>query len=299
MTIEAKRTPDERFADLPGYDYPPHYVADLPGYEGLRMHYVDTGESEAETTFLCLHGEPSWAYLYRKMMPLFVGAGHRAVAPDFFGFGRSDKPVAHEIYSFHFHRNAVMRLIERLDLHNVCLVVQDWGGLIGLTLPMEYPDRITRLLVMNTALAVGRPAGKGFNDWKRYVAENPDFGIAALFRRAVPGLTEAEAAAYEAPFPDASYRAGVTTFPQLVMIEPHMEGVVESRHAYMFLSEQWSGEAFIAVGMQDPVLGPAIMVRLQETIRNCSPLLEVPAGGHFLQEHGEPVARAALDHFGL
>ncbi len=299
MTIEIKRTPDERFENLPGYDFAPRYIDDLEGYEGLRMHYVDEGDRAAEVTFLCLHGEPSWAYLYRKMIPVFVSAGHRVVVPDFFGFGRSDKPVALESYTFHFHRDSVMRFIERLDLSNSCLVVQDWGGLIGLTLPMEYPDRVTRLLVMNTALATGEPAAEGFNQWKQYVAENPDFSIAGLFRRAVPNLSEAESEAYEAPFPDTSYRAGVTMFPQLVMVEPNMEGVDESRRAAEFLRRDWSGQAFMAIGMKDPVLGPSVMHKLRQVIQGCSDPLEVPEGGHFLQEDGDLVARKALEYFGL
>ena len=297
--IEAKRTPDARFESLPGYAFTPNYIDDLDGYEGLRMHYVDEGGRDSQVTFLCLHGEPSWAYLYRKMVPVFVDAGHRAIAPDFFGFGRSDKPVALETYTFQFHRDSVMRFIERLDLRNVCLVVQDWGGLIGLTLPMKYPDRITRLVVMNTALATGQPAGEGFNQWKQYVAEHPDFSIAGLFRRAVPALTETESAAYEAPFPDSSYRAGVTMFPQLVMVEPDMGGVEESRRAARFLAEEWAGQTFMAIGMQDPVLGPSVMHKLRRVIRDCSEPLEIPEGGHFLQENGERVARAALEYFGL
>jgi haloalkane dehalogenase len=297
MTIEAKRTPDERFQNLPGYDFEPHYIDDLEDYEGLRMHYVDEGPSDADTTFLCLHGEPTWAYLYRKMIPVFVEAGHRVIAPDFFGFGRSDKPVALETYTFHFHRFSICELFERLELSNVCLVVQDWGGLIGLTLPMQFQKRITRLLIMNTALATGEPAGEGFEQWKSFVAANPDFSISKLMKRAAPALSDEELAAYEAPFPDISYRAGVTMFPQLVMVEPDMLGVNESRLAASYIETSWTGQAFMAIGMTDPVLGPPVMLRLRDLIPGCSEPLEIAEGGHFVQEHGDQVAKAALEYF--
>ena len=161
MTIEALRTPDERFAMLPAFPYTPHYIDTLPGYESLRMAYVDEGSSEDEV-FLCLHGEPSWSYLYRKMIPVFVGAGHRAVAPDLYGFGRSDKPVDDDVYTFDFHRNSLIRFIEHLDLKNITLVCQDWGGILGLTLPMDMPGRFKRLLVMNTGMPVGEGMTEGF-----------------------------------------------------------------------------------------------------------------------------------------
>jgi len=298
--IEAVRTPDERFASLPGFSYAPHYLEELPGYSGLRLHYLDEpGEGAASgRTVLCLHGQPTWCYLYRRMIPVFTAAGHRVVAPDFFGFGRSDKPVADEVYTFDFHRGMLMRFIEALDLQRITLVVQDWGGLLGLTLPMEYPDRIDRLLVMNTGLGVGRSPGPGFDAWKAFVAAKPDFEIGTLMQRSVPGLTDAEAAAYDAPFPDARYRAGVRRFPALVPVSPEMGGVEISRRAGEFLRERWRGRSFMAIGMQDPVLGPPVMHALAATIRGCPPPLELPQAGHFVQEHGREVAEAALASFG-
>jgi pimeloyl-ACP methyl ester carboxylesterase len=298
--IEAVRTPDERFASLPGFSYAPHYLEGLPDYPGLRLHYLDEPGAGAASgrTVLCLHGQPTWCYLYRKMIPVFTAAGHRVVAPDFFGFGRSDKPVADEVYTFDFHRGMLMRFIEALDLQRVTLVVQDWGGLLGLTLPMEYPDRIDRLLVMNTGLGVGRSPGPGFDAWKAFVAAKPDFAIGTLMQRSVPGLTDAEAAAYDAPFPDDRHRAGVRRFPALVPVSPEMGGVEVSRRAAEFLRERWSGRSFMAIGMQDPVLGPPVMQMLAATIRGCPPPLELPQAGHFVQEHGREVAEAALASFG-
>lgn len=298
MTISARQTPDERFADLPGFDFAPHYLKDLPGYDGLRVHYLDEGPRDAEHTFLCLHGQPSWSYLYRKMIPVFTGAGGRVVAPDWLGFGRSDKPVEDEIYTFDFHRNLGLALVEALDLKNITLVVQDWGGLLGLTLPMEAPGRYTRLIVMNTGLGVGNSPGEGFEAWKAYNRSQPDMDVGALMKRATPILSDAEAAAYSAPFPDQTFKAGVRRFPELVPVAPDMDGVEASKRAARFWSQDWNGQSFMAIGMQDPVLGPPAMQALRRTIRNCPEPLEIAEAGHFVQEWGDQVAKAALEAFG-
>ena len=298
MTIEAVRTPDARFKNLPDWPYAPNYVDDLAGYEGLRAHYVDAGPAGAERTFLCLHGEPSWAYLYRHMIPHFTTSGARVIAPDLYGFGRSDKPVKDEDYTFHFHRNFLLRLIERLDLTNITLVCQDWGGLLGLTLPVDMPDRFSRLIVMNTAIAVGIGAGKGFNEWRDYVKNTPDLPVGGLMKRSTPHLSEAEVAAYEAPFPDPTFKAGAREFPQLVMTNPDMEGVGTSKRAAKFWAEDWTGDSFMAIGMKDPVLGPPAMHMLAGLIKGCPKPLEVADAGHFVQEWGNEIAPAALKHFG-
>jgi pimeloyl-ACP methyl ester carboxylesterase len=232
------------------------------------------------------------------MIPVFAAAGHRVVAPDFLGFGRSDKPVNDAVYTFLFHRALLMRFIERLGLERVTLVVQDWGGLLGLTLPMEYPERIDRLIVMNTGLGVGRSPGPGFDAWKSFVASKPDFSIPGMMLRSVPGLSAAEAAAYDAPFPDARYRAGVRRFPALVPVAPDMEGAEVSLRAAAFFRDRWQGPTFMAIGMQDPVLGPPVMHALAKSIRGCPPPLELPEAGHFVQEHGQVVAERALAAFG-
>ena len=312
MTIEALRTPDARFENLDGWDYAPHYVDDLPGYEGLRMHYIDEGASTGNNgdgvTFLCIHGEPSWAYLFRKMGKVFTDAGHRMVAVDMFGFGRSDKPVDDDVYTYHFHRDALLAFVERLDLKNVCLVCQDWGGLLGLTLPMEAPDRFTRLLVMNTGLPAGENAGKGFADWRAYCKAHPDLDVGALMKRATPILTDDEVAAYAAPFPDIKYKAGVRRFPELVMLTggegeeltaSASEGVETSLKARKFWSRDWTGDSFMAVGMKDPVLGPKAMHQLRKMIKDCPEPMEIADGGHFVQEWGAPIAKAALEKFGI
>ena len=298
MSIDFVRTPDERFENLPGYDFAPNYVSDLPGYEGLRVHYLDEGPADADRIFLCLHGQPSWCYLYRKMIPVFVGSGARVVAPDWLGFGRSDKPIDDAVYTFDFHRGLLLAFVEHLDLKNVTLVCQDWGGILGLSSGPDLADRLDRLLVMNTALPTGVSAGKGFEAWKAYNRTQPDMDVAALMQRGTPVLSDAEAAAYGAPFVDQSYKAGVRRFPELVMVEPDMQGVDVAKRAANWWSNQWLGNTFMAVGMQDPVLGAPAMKLLQNTIRNCPNPMEVEDGGHFVQEWGEPIAHAALKAWG-
>ena len=296
--METLRTPDDRFSDLPGYSFTPNYVDDLPGLTDCRIHYLDEGPADADVTWLCLHGQPSWCYLYRKMIPIFTAAGQRVIAPDLAGFGRSDKPVDDSTYTFDFHRNMLLQLIDRLDLKNVHLVCQDWGGLLGLTLPMENPDRYTALLVMNTALGTGDiPLGEGFLAWREYVRSRPDLDVAKLLQRSTPILSDAEAEAYAAPYPDVSFKAGVRQFPQLVPDNPDAPGAALSRKARSWWQEEWQGKSLMAIGIQDPVLGPKAMRYLHSIIRNCPPPIELPEAGHFVQEWGEDVAAAAIEAF--
>jgi len=292
--MEILRTPEARFVALPGYGFAPHYHDDL---HGLRLHYLDEGPRDAPVA-LCLHGQPTWVYLYRKMIPALLAAGYRVVAPDFYGFGRSDKPAEDAVYTFDFHRDSVMALIDALDLRRIMLVCQDWGGLIGLTIPMDMPSRFDRLLVMNTALGTGDvPLGDGFLAWRAFSNSKPDMDIAGLMRRAVPGLSEAEAAAYAAPYPDVRFKAGVRRFPNLVPDRPDAPGAALSRRARDFWSQDWSGRSFMAVGMQDPVLGPPAMAALRRIIRNCPPPLELAEAGHFTQEAGAIIVERAMASF--
>jgi haloalkane dehalogenase len=280
------RTSEERFASLPGFACAPRYTT----WRDWRVHYVDEGAGPC--TFLCLHGEPTWSYLYRRMIPLFTASGARTVAPDFVGFGRSDKPEDEALYTFDFHRRFLLDFVDRLDLKNITLVVQDCGGLLGLTLPMEMPERVTRLLVMNTTLGTGDvPLSEGFIAWRAYVAKNPEMDCGKLMARACPHLTPGEAAAYEAPFPDARSKAGVRRFPRLVPEKPDDPGAALSRKARDWLQSSWAGEAYMAIGARDPVLGPPVMGQLRGWIRDCREPLVVENGGHFLQEWGEEVAR--------
>ncbi len=288
------RTPEERFVALPGWPWLPQYTQ----HGGCRVHFVDEGPRDAAATVLCLHGNPSWAYLYRHMIPVFLNAGLRVVAPDLIGFGRSDKPADEAAHSFDLHRDMLLAFAEGLDLRKVMLVCQDWGGIFGLTLPMSMPERFTRLLVMNTGLGTGQLT-EGFRQWRSYSNSQPDMAVGKLFKRGKADMTPQEAAAYDAPFPDASYKAALRAFPNLVPDGNDAPGAALSRDALAFWRDRWQGDSFMAVGMQDPVLGPPAMASLRKVIRNCPAPMEVAEGGHFVQEWGGPVARAALAHFKL
>ena len=298
---DALRTPDDQFANLPGYPWAPHYLSDLPSLRGLRMHYLDEGRpvvEKGQTTYLCLHGNPAWSYLYRKMIPVFLSVGHRVVAPDLIGFGKSDKPKKDDAHSFTWHRQTLLELVERLDLNNVILVVQDWGGLLGLTLPLAKPERYKGLLVMNTVLATGeQPLSPGFLAWREMCAKNPQFDIAKLFARGNRQMTADECAAYMAPFPDAGHRAATRVFPAMVPEYADSDGAAMSRQAHDFWMNQWTGQTLMAIGAQDPVLGPPVMHHLRSQIRNCPEPLMVPAAGHFVQEHGQEIAQSAIYYF--
>ena len=292
---DALRTPDAQFDGLPDYPWEPRYVSDLPVLDGLRMHYLDEGPVDADRVYLCLHGNPAWSYLYRKMIPVFLQAGHRVIAPDMVGFGKSDKPKRESAHSFSFHRQTLLELIERLDLQGVVLVVQDWGGLLGLTLPIAMPERFAGLVVMNTMLATGDTAlTPGFLAWREMCAKKPEFDIARLFARSNPGLSEAEWLAFAAPFPDRGHRAATRAFPGLVPDHMESDGAAVSRQARGYWQTQWRGPTLMAVGMKDPVLGPRVMETLHSQIQGCFAPLFFAEEGHFLPEVGAPLAQAAL-----
>lgn len=295
---DAVRTPDERFHDLPGYPWKPRYVSDLPSLAGLRMHYLDEGPADAPRTWLCLHGNPAWSYLYRKMIPVWLARGDRVLAPDLIGFGRSDKPKKPGAHSFSWHRQVLLDWVERMDPINTVLVVQDWGGLLGLTLPMEATHRYQGLLVMNTTLATGeQPLSPGFLDWRAMCRAKPEYGVGRLFARSAPQLSAAECAAYDAPFPDRGHRAALRAFPDLVPEHPTDDGAEVSRRAQAFWEHAWQGRSFMAIGQQDPVLGEPVMRALRQRIHGCPEPLLLPDAGHFVQEAGEPIAEMACKIF--
>lgn len=295
---DALRTPESRFSDLPDYPWQPHYVSNLPTLAGLRMHYLDEGPQDASHTYLCLHGNPAWSYLYRRMIPVFLQAGCRVVAPDLIGFGRSDKPKKDAAHSFSFHRQTLLELIQALDLRRMVLVVQDWGGLLGLTLPMAEPERYTGLLVMNTTLGTGDVAlSPGFLAWRDMCTKSPNFDIARLFARGNPHLSAQQCAAYAAPFPDSGYRAATRVFPAMVPEQIDSDGAAISRQARTFWQTQWQGKTLMAIGMQDPVLGSSVMETLRHTFAGCSEPIYLQHAGHFVQEQGESVALAATAYF--
>lgn len=295
---DALRTPEAAFDALPGYPWAPKYLSDLPSLAGLRLHYLDEGPRDAPITWLCLHGNPAWSYLFRHMIPVFLAAGHRVVAPDLIGFGKSDKPKKDSFHTFSWHRQVLHEFVERVDLQRVALVVQDWGGLLGLTLPMAAPERYGHLLVMNTTLATGdAPLSPGFIAWREMCAKKPDFDVGRLFGRGNPQMSEAECSAYNAPFPDAGHRAALRAFPALVPEHADDDGAAISREARAFWHTRWGGQCLMAIGQQDPVLGEPVMRALAAQIRGCPEPLLLPEAGHFVQEHGEPIAQSAVARF--
>jgi tRNA(adenine34) deaminase len=295
---DALRTPDAAFAHLPDYPWAPHFISDLPSLAGLRMHYLDEGPSQAPRTWLCLHGNPSWSYLYRRMLPVFLAAGDRVVAPDLIGFGRSDKPKKVGFHQFAWHRQVLLELISRLELRNTVLVVQGAGGMLGLTLPMAMPERFAGLLVMNTLLATGdAPLPPGLAQWREMGAKKPLYGVGRLLARGNPHLQEQECAAYDAPFPDRGYRAALRAFAALVPGQPDAGGAAVSRAARGFWQHDWQGRSLMFVGAQDPVLGVPVMQALQHDIRGCPPPIVLPLAGHFVPEHGKAIAAQAVEYF--
>lgn len=294
---DALRTPAQRFENLSDYPWTPRWLQqELPALAGLRMACLDEGPRDAACTYLCLHGNPAWSYLYRKMIPVWTAAGCRVVAPDLIGFGQSDKPKRVLAHNFDFHRQVLLELVEHLDLQRVVLVVQDWGGILGLTLPMEQPWRYQGLLAMNTLLATGeQPLPEGFLAWRAMCAQKPDYDIARLFKRGNPHLTGSECEAYNAPFPDNGHRAAVRAFPAMVPASPSDPGAEVSRQAERFWREDWKGRTLLAVGAQDPVLGLEVMDGLRQCIRQCPEPLVMTQAGHFVQEHGQTIAQKALE----
>jgi haloalkane dehalogenase len=287
------RTPDERFVNLPDYNYEPRYIE----IDGLRMHYVDEGSFLGDTILL-LHGEPSWSYLYRKMIPVFLSAGYRAIAPDLFGFGRSDKPVNRNDYSYQFHVDAITALVEKLDLENLTLFGQDWGGLIGLRVAAENPDRFSRIVAANTFLPTGdQPAGEAFLKWRDYSQSVPEFHVGGIIKGAVVNtLPDEVIAAYDAPFPDESYKAGARAFPTLVPITPDNPASAANRKAWEVL-RNWRKPFLTAFSDSDPVTrgGDRAFQKLVPGTQN-QPHTTIVGAGHFLQEDkGEELAALVVE----
>lgn len=295
---DALRTPAARFEGLPGYPWTGHYVDHLPSLAGLRLHYLDEGPREARTVWLCLHGNPTWSYLYRHMIPVWLAAGHRVVAPDLIGFGKSDKPKKGAFHRFGWHRQVLLEFVQALDLRGIHLVVQEWGGLLGLTLPQDDPTRYRGLLVMNTWLATAEiDLPPGYADWKALCARRSEDSVVQLMTEANPHLSVAECAAYEAPFADRGYRAALQAFASMVPQQGDDEGAEVSRHARTFWQSQRDIRILMAVGQRDPVFGPPAMSALHTVLAGCPPALVLPQAGHFVPEYGEPVAHAALAYF--
>ena len=292
--MQILRTPDERFANLPGFPFAPHYV-EIPSGDGarLRVHYVDEGPADADPV-LCLHGEPSWSYLYRKMIPVITAAGHRVVAPDLVGFGRSDKPAERSDYSYQRHVDWLRATVETLDLRRITLVCQDWGGLLGLRLVGEHPDRFARVVAANTFLPTGDGTpSEAFLAWRAFSQKVPVFPTGQILQGAtLTELPSAVVAAYDAPFPDESYKSGARQFPLLVPIAPDDPAGPANRAAWQVL-ERFEKPFLTAFSDGDPVTRGGD-VAFQQRIPGArgQQHVTIAGGGHFLQEDcGEELAR--------
>jgi haloalkane dehalogenase len=279
------RTPDDRFAELPSYNFAPHYAEQ----DGLRMHYVDEGEGKP---VLLLHGEPTWAYLYRKVIPQ-VAPVARCIAPDYFGFGRSDKPVEREWYSYDTHTASLERFVDELDLRDVTVVMQDWGGPLGMRLAVERPDRIARLVVLNTGIFSGRPPSDTWLRFRELVRRTgTDFQPGQLIRiTCTTELPDDVVAAYDAPFPTPESKTGVLMFPEQVPTEPDHP----SARTMLDVREKlrsWDRPALVFFSDSDPIFSPRVAERLAELIPGAELQEPVAGAGHFLQEDaGEEVGR--------
>ncbi|MEK6657625.1 MAG: haloalkane dehalogenase [Nitrospirota bacterium] len=289
------KTPDERFTNLPNFSFKPNYVE----VNGLRIHYVDEGKGQ---TILCLHGEPTWSYLYRKMIPV-LSAQHRVIAMDFVGFGRSDKFSEQGEYSFQMHCDTLSDFIKSLSLNQVTLVVQDWGGLIGLQIVSEMPELFSRLVIMNTWLPTGDvPVKEAFLKWRHFAKNTPDLPISQVIRMGMANgssLTPDIVAAYEAPFPDVSYKAGAAAWPLLVPIKPDDAGAAEMRQTREFLSK-WNKPALVMFSDKDPITHGAdkFFRKLIPSAKN-QPEIVIKDAGHFLQEEkGEEIAGHIIEFTG-
>ncbi|MBO9448961.1 haloalkane dehalogenase [Tropicibacter sp. R16_0] len=296
--MKALRTPDERFEGLKDYPFEPNYL-EVDDTEGgsLRVHYLDEGPSDANPV-LTMHGEPSWSYLYRHMIPVFAGAGHRVIAPDLVGFGRSDKPSQRNDYTYERHVGWMGSVVRQLDLNNITLVCQDWGGLIGLRLWAEMPERFARVVVANTALPTGdQPMGEAFTAWRTFSQEVPEFPAGRIvYGGTTSKLTDEEVAAYDAPYPDESYKEGARQFPVLVPDSPDNPSSQANREAWGVL-RGLNTPVLTAFGADDKIMAGVDKV-FQKLCPGAAgqPHTILPDAGHFLQEDvGPELARLTSD----
>ena len=289
--MDVFRTPDERFENLPGYPYEPNYVE----VDGLRLHHLDEGSG---STVLCFHGEPSWSYLYRHMLDRLVENGHRVVCPDFAGFGRSDKPTEHGWYTYDRHVASVSAHLEQIALEDVTVVVQDWGGPIGLRWVVENADRVARLVVLNTGLFTGR-VSKGFMAWREFAERTPDLPIGKIIQGATTtDLPDDVVAAYDAPYPNPESKAGAQRFPLLVPMSPEDPGAAEMVAVKDALSG-WDKPALVAFSDTDPVFPfPKAGERFTELLPTAGEQVRIEGAAHFLQEdRGVEIADAMIHAF--
>ncbi len=296
--MKVLRTPDERFAGLADYPFAPHYLeVDSGEGEKLRLHYVDEGPRDAAPVLL-MHGEPSWSYLYRRMIAGLVARGHRVVAPDLAGFGKSDKPAARGDYTYERHVSWMSQWLKALDLQRIALFCQDWGGLIGLRLVAAYPARFAGVIAANTGLPTGSGFSAGFDAWLKFSQNVPQLPVGGIIERGtVNGISDAVRAAYDAPYPDESFKAGARQFPVLVPITPEHAAVAENKAAWQVL-ESFEKPFLTAFSDRDAVTkGGEAMFQKRVPGAKEQPHVIIAGAGHFLQEDKPDELVAIIDSF--
>jgi haloalkane dehalogenase len=294
--MDVKRTPDARFENLDGYPFAPHY-AEVKAEDGtlLRVHYVDEGPRSAAPVVL-MHGNPSWSYLYRKIIPRLVAHGHRVLAPDLMGLGRSDKPAAKSDYSLARHVDWMSQWLVAAGAERATLFAQDWGGVIGFPVAMRHPERFARLIAANTGLPTGQGASKALQDWLDYSDKATSLPVSQLIESwVVNGLSEAEQRAYDAPFPDPSYQAAALSFPRLIPLQPDNPGVPLMLETWQQL-ERWTKPLLTVFGDRDPISkGADLTFRQRVPGAKGQPHVVLSPAHHFLQED-QPEAIAQHIH---
>ena len=307
---DALRTPDAAFAGLPGYPWVSHYVSDLPALAGLRLHYLDEGPRDAPRTWLCLHGSPTWSYLYRRMLPVFIEAGDRVVAPDLIGFGRSDKPKKESAHRFAWHVQVLQELAERLDLRHVVLSGQGDSHWLAMALAAAAPERIAGLMALEprevwerASASARRQAWQGWSESLRAIGKKREPGLGAWAAQESGALSSAEQAAYDAPFPDIGYRAALRAAAQGAMQPADLGAAAGAETAALLQSTQeffrtaWQGQSLVVAGGRDTVFGLPAAQRLHALLRSSPPVWLLPEAGRFLPEQGAAVARRAVEYF--
>lgn len=295
---DALRTPETAFSTLPGYPWETKYVSDLPSLQGLRMGYLDEGDKGSARTWVCLHGNPTWSYLYRHMIAVFAAAGDRVIAPDLPGFGKSDKPKRESAHTLSWHRQVLVELVERLDLNKVVLVGHDLGALLSLTLPMAAPHRYAGLLVMNTELrSADALRSRSSLQWRQMLQKKAGFDIGRLVAGSNPLLSTDEQNAYQAPYPDTGFRAATRALASIVAESGESEDTAVMQSALQFWRQEWAGQSLLVVGAQDPRVSVHDMETLQTLIRGCPPPWVLEQAGHFVPEVGTLVAERAVSYF--
>jgi haloalkane dehalogenase len=296
--MQVLRTPDEAFAQVKDYPFAPHYhdVIDADGTV-LRVHYVHEGPRDAAPVLL-MHGEPTWSYLYRKFVPALAAKGHRVIAPDLIGFGKSDKPADREDYSYERHVAWMSDWLTALDLRDITLFCQDWGGLIGLRLVAAFPDRFARLIIANTGLPTGTGWSEGFENWRAFSQRVETFPTGFICNGGcVRDLTADEVAAYDAPFPDESYKSGARQFPTLVPVKPDQSSVAENIAAWKIL-EAFDRPVLTCFSDKDPVTGGGEKIFIARVAGAAGqPHRIITDAGHFLQEDKPEELIELIDNF--